>query len=204
MTTVLLVDDEPSLRDEFSAFLGKASFSVSTAQDGFDAILRLNRKPPDVVVSDLNMPHMSGFELLSVVRRRFPTVRVVAMSGDFMPGKVPLYVIADGFYAKGNSPNDLVAAVKAVIALDDTEIRTGRVASPVWIPRNGHDSESVPFVVLTCGSCLRSFPCSVPDATAETAGEVRHTKCIFCDEQVSFIIDLTTRMPFPIRKVVGG
>lgn len=200
MKTILLVDDEPSLRELFSALLSKASFSVSTAQDGFDAILQLNRKLPDVIVSDLNMPNMSGFELLSVVRRRFPAVRVVAMSGQFMPGKMPHYVIADGFFAKGGSPSDLVGHVKAVLALDDAGLRFDHLSPPLWIPRNGRDSGGVLFVVLTCSSCLRSFPCGLPEYNPDAAPEIRRSQCTFCQEPVSFIVDLSTRIPFPVLR----
>ena len=48
------------------------------------------------------MPGMSGFELLSVVRRRFPAVLVIAMSGAFSGDQVPSGVTADAFYPKGN------------------------------------------------------------------------------------------------------
>jgi len=49
----------------------------------------------------LNMPAMSGFELLSVVRRRFPQVVAVATSGAYSSSSIPPGVIADAFYAKG-------------------------------------------------------------------------------------------------------
>ena len=66
-----------------------------------------------LIVSDLNMPQMSGFELLSVLRRRFPEILVIAMSGAYESGDhVPGGVIADAFYAKGlHNPQDLARIV---------------------------------------------------------------------------------------------
>ena len=61
--------------------LVSAGYEVSKAEHGFSALLQLRRDVPDLILSDLNMPQMSGFEFLSVVRRRFPDVLVVAMSG---------------------------------------------------------------------------------------------------------------------------
>jgi hypothetical protein len=48
------------------------------------------------------MPEMSGFELLSIVRRQFPTISLVAMSGAFSGTQIPCGVTADAFYEKGN------------------------------------------------------------------------------------------------------
>ena len=98
---ILVVDDEPSVRESLVGFLNDAGYDVSTAEHGFDALLQLRSATPDVIISDLNMPQMSGFEFLSVVRRRFPEILVVAVSGAYESGDcVPGGVIADAFYAK--------------------------------------------------------------------------------------------------------
>jgi CheY-like chemotaxis protein len=61
--------------------LMRAGYDVAVAADGFEALSQLGKTLPHIVVSDLEMPRMSGFELLSVVRRRFPQILTVAMSG---------------------------------------------------------------------------------------------------------------------------
>src|SRR5580765_8268913 len=94
---ILVVDDEPSLREVLEELLTGAGYLVATAEDGFDALLHLKRSVPNVIISDLNMPRMSGFELLSVVRRRFPQVSVIASSGAYASKIVPTGVLADAF-----------------------------------------------------------------------------------------------------------
>ena len=79
---ILVVDDEPSIRESLALLLASAGYDVSTSQDGFAALMQLKRTLPDLIVSDLNMPQMSGYELLSVIRRRFPQIVTIAMSGD--------------------------------------------------------------------------------------------------------------------------
>ena len=160
---ILVVDDDPSICEIMARVLEAIGYDVSTAEHGFDALLQLRRVTPDVIISDLNMPQMSGFEFLSVVRRRFPEIPVVAVSGAYVSGDhVPGGVIADAFYAKGQHFGELLRTVAELIQTSATRvINHHRQSAPVWIPRNGKDSKEVPFIVLTCTECLRSFPLSV-------------------------------------------
>ena len=81
---ILVVDDNPGVRETLAMLLRCAGYDVAVAEDGFAALSQLRKTLPDVVVSDLEMPRMSGFELLSIVRRRFPQILTVAMSGGVL------------------------------------------------------------------------------------------------------------------------
>lgn len=200
---ILVVDDEPSIRESLALLLSLAGYEVATAEDGFDALLQIKRSLPDVIVSDLNMPQMSGFEFLSVVRRRFPQIAVVAMSGAYGGGAVPGGIIADAFYAKGCShPETLFRTVADLIRTSATRALSHRTESaPVWIPRNGNDSSGVPYIVVTCTECLRSFPMNV---TEEINPEVQETLCLFCPNKVRYIIDFSRSVASPARGAKGA
>ena len=87
---------------------------MHTANSGRDALQRLKNTRIDLVISDLNMPGMSGFELISAVRSRFPTIPVVAMSGAYAAGCVPGNPSA--FYAKGQGPEHLLSIVEELLS----------------------------------------------------------------------------------------
>jgi CheY-like chemotaxis protein len=85
-----VVDDDESVREVFTVMLREKGYEVATAENGFDALLKLKGVAiPDVIILDLNMPEMSGFEFLSLVRRRFPKISVIASSGAYGSRTVP-------------------------------------------------------------------------------------------------------------------
>jgi CheY-like chemotaxis protein len=196
---ILVVDDNESVRELFARMLRNKGYQVATADNGFDALLKLKEVViPDVIISDLNMPKMSGFEFLSVVRRRFPKISVIASSGAYGSGAVPTGVLADAFFAKGEQPAEaLLSSVAALIQTSAAQARAHRGGSaPVWIPRNGKDSNGIPYIVITCTECLRSFPLNV---TTEEKPEVLETQCLFCSNTVKYIIDFSLSVSSPPR-----
>ncbi|HRJ62470.1 MAG TPA: response regulator, partial [Azospirillaceae bacterium] len=72
MATVLLVEDEIDLRDNIEIVLAHAGHEVLTAGDGREALAVIESSPPDVVVSDISMPVMTGLQLLARVRQTMP------------------------------------------------------------------------------------------------------------------------------------
>jgi len=86
---LLVVDDDPSIRDLYQASLSMAGYEVRVAKDGLDALAQMRGALPDLILTDLKMANMSGFEFLSVVRRRFPQIPTIAISGEYEPPKHP-------------------------------------------------------------------------------------------------------------------
>jgi CheY-like chemotaxis protein len=195
-TRILVVEDDATVRLTISKLLGDEGYEVSIANDGFDALLQLQQRIPDLILSDLNMPQMSGFELLSVVRRRFPEILVVASSGAYDSSAIPNGVIADAFYAKGQESAAQLLTIIANLIRRGPSGHKGENA-PVWIPRNGTDHNGKPFVVLTCTQCLRSFPFTVDH---EPTAEVLKTPCIYCPHEVTYIIDFSRSVNSPEKR----
>jgi CheY-like chemotaxis protein len=173
---------------------------VATAEDGFDALLKLRQFVPDLVISDLNMPRMSGFEFLSVVRRRFPQLLVIASSGAYGSRVVPTGVLADAFFAKGQADTQtLLDSVTELLEMSaERAVSHQEESAPVWIPRNGRDSNGIPYVVISCTECLRSFPLNV---TKEENSEVLETLCSFCSNKVKYIIDFSLSVTSPPKSM---
>jgi CheY-like chemotaxis protein len=203
---VLVVDDEKTVRESQALLLRASGYDVSMAENGLDALLYLKAPNlPDLVISDLNMPLMSGFELLSVLRRRFPEISVIASSGAYLSGdSVPGGVIADAFHSKnGSGPALLLRTVAQLLATSAQRCTEHQSQSaPVWIPRNGKDANGVPFIVVTCTNCLRSFPLSVMN---ENLQEVQEAACLFCPEIVRYVVDFSRDVysPRPVRAKIA-
>ena len=80
MRQILVVDDEPSIREILSDVLTDAGYTVETAPDGRTALQLILRTPPDLVLTDVMMPRLDGWELLARVRERLPVLPVIVMS----------------------------------------------------------------------------------------------------------------------------
>jgi len=113
---VLVVDDNPTIRTCLTQLLESVGYDVATAVDGVEALLSINESAPDIIISDLNMPGMSGVDLLSEIRRHFPRIVTIAMSGAYRNGgELPSEVMAHGFYAKGEPPSNLYGTLAQLL-----------------------------------------------------------------------------------------
>jgi CheY-like chemotaxis protein len=95
--SLLIVNNVPSIRMVLSQVLAKNGYTARSAADGFSALAEIQREVPDILISELNMPGMSGFELLRLVRRQFPSIRAIAISA-FSGEEISPGVAADAFF----------------------------------------------------------------------------------------------------------
>jgi DNA-binding response OmpR family regulator len=181
---LLVIDDEPSSRDLVQSALSTRGYEVCVAKDGFAALAQMRGALPDLIVTDLKMPNMSGFEFLSIARRRFPQIPTIAVSGEFHAPVAPLGVLADAFLAKPFRFEELLAKIADLLRVAPPRPAIMRYRAPVWVPRNGE------YYVITCTDCLRSF--SIPaEKSLRLLRELRTLECIFCEAQVQFIVEET-------------
>jgi CheY-like chemotaxis protein len=181
---ILFVDDDPVARELCGLVLSQCNYDVCTAGDGLEALDVIKASLPDLIISDLRMPRMSGFEFLSIMRRRFPEMPLIAISGEFLVSGDPALGIADRFFPKGDhSPNQLIAAVEDL--LNHPHPRAPLESPPMWVPA-GPAGE----VVITCTNCLRSFAVRVcPPAFGNPLREI---DCISCSTRLRYCVDATT------------
>lgn len=81
MASVLVVDDQDVIRTMMGAFLRRYGFSVEVAESGTAALLALERRSFDLLITDLLMPDKAGLETIRETARRWPQMRIIAMSG---------------------------------------------------------------------------------------------------------------------------
>ncbi len=81
MNKILLIDDEPLIRDGLKQILELKGYTVKTASDGKEAIQYLNNNCPDIVITDIIMPERDGIEVIVSVKKKYPEVRIIAISG---------------------------------------------------------------------------------------------------------------------------
>jgi DNA-binding response OmpR family regulator len=113
---VLVVDDEPVVREVLTRYLERDGFDVETASDGEDAIARFDASAPDLVLLDLMLPRLDGFEVFREIRARSrsPVIMLTAR-GEVTDRIVGLDVGADDYVSKPFSPSEVTARVRAVI-----------------------------------------------------------------------------------------
>jgi CheY-like chemotaxis protein len=182
---LLIVDDDPQMRTLLSVILAESGYRVRSAEDGFSALAEIRKEIPDIILSDLNMPGMSGFELLSVVRRRFPAIQVIALSGAFSGDGIPPGIAADAFYEKGTNLDSLFQIVESMTRpVAPPSLQQPCRLAPVWIPRNGHDPSGEAYVMISCPECLRTFP----QVLDETVSAIRETGCVYCQSLIHYAI----------------
>jgi DNA-binding response OmpR family regulator len=131
---ILLVEDDEPISDVVVYILEKYSFSVKTAADGKAGLAAFRRHPPDLVVLDLNLPHLSGKELFIMMRRERPQIPVIMLTcqSDEVDRIVGLEMGADDYVTKPFNTRELAARVTAVLR----RCRTGQ-QSPRTVVREG-------------------------------------------------------------------
>src|SRR5919112_5908323 len=113
---VLIVDDEPNIREVVGLYLRRDGHTVLSATDGEEALEAFHESEPDIVVLDLMLPKMSGLEVCRRMRadRRVPLIMLTAR-GEEEERIVGLSLGADDYVVKPFSPRELAARVAAVL-----------------------------------------------------------------------------------------
>ncbi len=116
--TVLVVDDEPTISEVVARYLERAGYATATAGDGIEALRLAAEREPDLVVLDLMLPELDGFEVLRRLQtdgmERTPVILLTA-KGEHDDKLAGLRRGADDYIVKPFSPSELVARVDAVL-----------------------------------------------------------------------------------------
>lgn len=117
---ILIIDDDEQIRALLSRSMEMAGFAAVTASDGREGQRRLEEQHFDIVITDLIMPEKEGMETISHIRRHFPGVKIIAISGggrigpeSYLPAALDLG--ADRAFAKPFAVDELVAAARELL-----------------------------------------------------------------------------------------
>lgn len=122
-----MVDDERHIVDLLRLYLEKEGFAVVAASDGQQALQLHARREPDLVILDLMLPKVDGFEVCREIRRRGDTpVLMLTARSDEVDSIVGLELGADDYVTKPFNPRALVARVKAILRRSEGGGRSGR------------------------------------------------------------------------------
>jgi DNA-binding response OmpR family regulator len=112
--TILVVEDEPALRDTLSYNLKKDGFTVESVGDGRAALVSARNLKPDLIVLDIMLPEIDGFEVCRILRKEMSTpILMLTARDDEIDRVVGLEVGADDYLTKPFSMRELIARVKA-------------------------------------------------------------------------------------------
>jgi two-component system response regulator ResD len=151
-SSVLVVDDEPTIAEVVARYLGRAGFDTHVALDGPQAIALSARHSPDLVVLDVMLPGIDGLEVMRRLREReepHPAVILLTAKGEESDRIVGLRRGADDYVVKPFSPGELVARVQAVLR------RTrGETEDPQLLEFEGLRIDPVARTVLAAGNSV--------------------------------------------------
>ena len=120
MARVLVVDDESSVRRLLRIVLERNGHDVDEAIDGNAAMKRIRTDPPDLIITDLIMPEKEGIETIMELRRDFPNLKIIAISGGGVIGaldylKMATIVGAHRTFEKPFQMGELLQAVRELL-----------------------------------------------------------------------------------------
>jgi DNA-binding response OmpR family regulator len=127
MKTILVVDDAPNIVELLRLYLEGAGYATLAATDGPAAVDLHRKHRPDLVILDLMLPGMDGFEVCRAIRREADTpILMLTARTDDVDAIVGLELGADDYVTKPFNPRALVARVKAILRRTDGTVRLGR------------------------------------------------------------------------------
>ena len=139
--TILLVEDEPSVGELVRGYLQKNGYRVIWVRSGEEALVELDRHQVRMVVLDIGLPGMDGFDVCRTMRQRSEVPILMLTARDEEPDRViGLEVGADDYLTKPFSPRELVARMKAIFRRTEPQDRRDRFSlGDVLLDRDSHD-----------------------------------------------------------------
>jgi CheY-like chemotaxis protein len=147
-TRILLVDDDAETRDIYSQFLQETGFIVDEAENGLDALQRMESAKPDLIMSGIIMPKMDGFTLVQTLKQNIETSKIPIVFLSHLGRQEDEHrskeLGVDDFIVRDTTPlkevavriRALLSAVEYIVALDPASFDAKRFAADMGLPEN--------------------------------------------------------------------
>ncbi|MBC8259038.1 MAG: response regulator transcription factor [SAR324 cluster bacterium] len=123
---ILIIDDDEKLNQLLTDYLGKMGFEVLTATLPSEGLEKLERENPDLVILDVMLPEMNGFEVCRMIRQKSSVpVLMLTARGEVMDRVVGLEIGADDYLPKPFEPRELVARIQAIFRRVQAKSKSG-------------------------------------------------------------------------------
>lgn len=125
MKKILVVDDDPTLRKLVSETLIREGYEVTTAKDGIDAMVSLKKERPDLLVLDVMMPEVNGYDVCHNIKfdekyKDIPILLFTTREQELDPRLCG--VMGIGYLNKTSSPTDVIAIVRQMLSTDQSTL----------------------------------------------------------------------------------
>ena len=159
---ILIIDDEQNVLNLLEAYLRREGYSVNTASDGASGLQSARAYQPDLIILDIMLPNLDGFEVLTRLRRESNVyIMMLTAKTEELDRVIGLSVGADDYVTKPFSPREVVARVKAALrrlqsgsgpvegsVLNFQHIRLDAGSRKVWVDSNEIELTAIEFDLL--------------------------------------------------------
>ena len=120
MPKILVIDDDPNIREMLQEVLSDAGYAVDVASDGAEGLLMVKNSPPDLIVTDIIMPEQDGVGVMLHIAKDYPNIKTIAISGGGRISPESYLYMAEKFgaaktFMKPFDINEFLAAVEEVL-----------------------------------------------------------------------------------------
>ena len=166
MSKIMIVDDDPNIRELVSALLQNHGFAACEAADGRDALQKMTQDNPDLVIVDIMMPNMDGFELCRHLRRYYENMPILMLTvkGELASKVKGFGLGADDYLTKPFEDDELILRIQALLRRYKIEtsqvIQIGKVIidkNSYWVTLDGL-SQDIPLKEFELLFKLAGFP----------------------------------------------
>lgn len=186
---IMVVNDDEELCVSMARSLDANEYEVSTATGGYNARWQLKHTLVDLIISDLQIPEMPGREFISLIRRRFPEILLIATDetddGDAEPSSPEAHALCARVQ---HQPGRLLSTVDELLRTSAIRRRAYLLDTAItYVVGDQNDTVRMQNILLTCTECQQLFP--VVALKVSSSIEVSTVPCFFCGNKLRYIID---------------